>query len=480
MSDPEGSLPPGWTSAQLSDICLPVETTDPRTRPNDWIEYIDISSIDRESKRIVETKHLSGKDAPSRARQEVQGGDVLFSTVRPNLQAIATVPDRLHGQVASTGFCVLRPASGVSSDFLFRAVLEDSFQARVQGKARGVSYPAVRDRDVLEEWIAVAPQPEQERIAGEVEGCLSRIDMGKSAVRQARVKLPAWEAALLRSAVSGELTAAGAIRCPDPDHPELDALPGGWRWQRLEELAAGEPRALTDGPFGSNLKTEHYTPEGPRVIRLQNIGEGAFIDVPAHISEDRFELLRGHEARAGDVVIASLGEDAPRACVVPEWLGPAIVKADCPRLRVRADVSAEYVAAALNSPPVRAQAATIIHGVGRPRLNLRSIRSLLIPLPPRIEQDRIMSFLREGFSSSEALNDQLETELRRSDSLAHAVLRDAFAGRLVPQDPSDEPVSELLARIQGQRAAREAERRTKRPSRRGRKQKTHGLVRMEG
>src|SRR4051812_9447832 len=120
-------------------------------------------------------------------------------------------------------------------------------------------------------------------------------------------------------------------------------LPAGWRWVPVAALAADEPRAITDGPFGSNLKSAHYTDAGPRVIRLQNIGQGRFLDAEAHISPEHFETLRTHEAKAGDIVLASLGEELPRACLVPEWLGPAIVKADCPRLRSDPSLNAEYL-----------------------------------------------------------------------------------------------------------------------------------------
>jgi type I restriction enzyme S subunit len=174
---------------------------------------------------------------------------------------------------------------------------------------------------------------------------------------------------------------------------DLPVLPASWRWAQVQDLAVGQERAITDGPFGSNLKTEHYTDSGPRVIRLQNIGDGEFIDSPAHISRDRFEVLRHHDARAGDVVMASLGEVLPRACVVPEWLGDAIVKADCPRLRPHPALNPHYVAAMLNSEVVRSQARRVVHGVGRPRLKLAELRKLHVPLAPREDQDRLVAVL---------------------------------------------------------------------------------------
>ena len=94
----------------------------------------------------------------------------------------------------------------------------------------------------------------------------------------------------------------------------IDDLPPGWAWAQLQDLAAAEPRAITDGPFGSNLKTAHYTDDGPRVIRLQNIGDGVFKPEEAHVSQEHYETLLRHEAQAGDLIVASLGEGRSAKC----------------------------------------------------------------------------------------------------------------------------------------------------------------------
>jgi type I restriction enzyme S subunit len=208
----------------------------------------------------------------------------------------------------------------------------------------------------------------------------------------------------------------------------LPELPDDWRWVPIAQLTAPEPRALTDGPFGSNLRTEHYTESGPRVIRLQNIGDGAFLDAKAHISEERFEFLRGHEARSGDIVLASLGESLPRACLVPDWLGPAIVKADCPRLRPHPDLNAAYLVFALNSDVVRQQAAAVMHGVGRPRLKLAELRKLLIPVPPRPEQDLIVRRLKSLLGELGNGVEEFQRALAGLGRYRHACLAAAFDG----------------------------------------------------
>src|SRR4051794_38028191 len=107
----------------------------------------------------------------------------------------------------------------------------------------------------------------------------------------------------------------------DLDLEALPPLPPGWCWTELVKLAESERNSITDGPFGSNLKTEHYTQVGPRVIRLQNIGDGVFRDEYAHISDEHYRTLEKYRVLGGDLVIAALGESLPRACVVPEWVG---------------------------------------------------------------------------------------------------------------------------------------------------------------
>lgn len=208
----------------------------------------------------------------------------------------------------------------------------------------------------------------------------------------------------------------------------MNDLPKGWVTARLDELLAPEPAAITDGPFGSSLKTEHYQDVGPRVIRLQNIGDGVFRDRRAHISVERFEALRKHEARAGDILIAALGETLPRACLVPPGLGPAIVKADCIRVRLHPEMNPRFVSAMLNSPPVRKDATAQISGVGRPRLNLAKIRSIRLRVPPVKEQERIVEAIEEQLSrldQAELLLDQAE---RKVVLMRRAILFDAVTG----------------------------------------------------
>jgi type I restriction enzyme S subunit len=212
-----------------------------------------------------------------------------------------------------------------------------------------------------------------------------------------------------------------------PDTTDLPELPEGWVWASVDQLAADEPRSITDGPFGSNLKSEHYTESGPRVIRLQNIGDGNFVDERAHIRQDHFESLANHHVHPGDIVLAALGEVLPRACIIPDDLGPALVKADC--MRVKPDpalVFTRYLLAALISPQVQHRTASVVKGVGRPRINLGTVRGLPMPLPPLAEQRRIVQALEQGHTIYTQTLRAAVASRRRVAGLRSAILQAAF------------------------------------------------------
>ena len=317
------------------------------------------------------------------------------------------------------------------------------------------------------------PFSEQQRIVAAIEEHFSRLDAAGDAITAAQARIEASRRSVLAEAFAGRLapqdpndeTASALLdriaahrrtgpaarkTHPGPGRATGD-LPPGWAWARLEDLAAAEPRAITDGPFGSNLKTAHYTHSGPRVIRLQNVGDGVFRHEDAHISEEHYLSLVRHSVQEGDLVVASLGETLPRACLVPSWVPPAIVKADCVRVRLHPEVNSSYVNFALRRPSLRQQTSTEIKGVGRPRLGLTGIRNLAVPLAPLAEQQRVVGVVEEHFARLDAASQVIVAAQTRIEDLRRCVLSEAFTGRLVPQDPTEVPAGDLLERIAASR-----------------------------
>ena len=220
-------------------------------------------------------------------------------------------------------------------------------------------------------------------------------------------------------------------------------LPAAWPNVALSRAV----REMCDGPFGSSLTSSHYASEGPRVVRLGNIGQAEFRNADeARISYEHFRTLRRHEVRGGDLLVAGLGDEnnpLGRACVAPDWLGPAIVKADCFRFRLDPGIFDHgYVAWALSSNVGRRAAIEVSRGSTRSRANLGGIASLRLPCPPAGVQRRISDFLDAETARIDALiahrSRQIELLSERAASAAsHLALRGQTASMTLK--PSEIP-----------------------------------------
>ena len=153
-----------WPTKALGELVLPTEQRDPKQDATEEFSYVDIAGVDNEAKSIVATKRIIGADAPSRARKVIRKGDIIVSTVRPNLNAVALIPDFLDDQICSTGFSVLRPSEKILSGYLFAFVRSPIFIDYLVARTTGANYPAVNDGEVKDALIPVPPLAEQERI----------------------------------------------------------------------------------------------------------------------------------------------------------------------------------------------------------------------------------------------------------------------------------------------------------------------------
>ncbi len=217
---------------------------------------------------------------------------------------------------------------------------------------------------------------------------------------------------------------------PNESGETLPNLPESWVWVTVNEVAAHTDNAITDGPFGANLKTSHYveTP-GYRVIRLQNIGHGRFRDeYHSYISREHFQRLAKHHVEPGDLVVAGLVDPLVRCCEVPQGIGPALVKADCYRFSVHPEVCSRFALHYLNSPICQDFAAVHHHGMTLLRIGLGNFRQIPFPLPPLAEQHRIVAKVDELMAVCDQLEAQLTITEADSRRLLEAVLHEALNG----------------------------------------------------
>ena len=171
-----GEIPPHWHSRQLKYLCSYNDEVLSEATSDDYeIEYVDISSVSAID-GISNTEAMLFGDAPSRARRIVRDGDILISTVRTYLEAIASVQVPPNNLIASTGFAVIRPNAFLNKGYAAYCLRASGFIKEVVAKSVGVSYPAINASDLVN---IKNPEPsiaEQEKIAAFLDHETAKID----------------------------------------------------------------------------------------------------------------------------------------------------------------------------------------------------------------------------------------------------------------------------------------------------------------
>jgi type I restriction enzyme, S subunit len=235
----------------------------------------------------------------------------------------------------------------------------------------------------------------------------------------------------------------------DPDVPTkesgvvwLNHIPSHWVLTPLSRIA----KERCDGPFGSGIKSEHYTNDGALVVRLQNIRAGTFSKGDSVFVDERyfFSDLQGHSVAAGDLLIAGLGDDnnlLGRACVAPAGLGPALVKADCFRFRLdQTRAVPDFVAWQLSAGASH-DAGILATGTTRSRIPLSIMASRKIALPPLEEQAAIANVIAVENKRVDALKSEADRAIDLLKERRSALISAAVTGQIDIRDAAPRPVA---------------------------------------
>lgn len=223
----------------------------------------------------------------------------------------------------------------------------------------------------------------------------------------------------------------------DPNVPTKDSgvewlgeIPAHWECLSLARVSFSR----CDGPFGSGLKSEHYSDSGVRVVRLQNIGVAGFSDADrAYIEEEYACHLGDHSVIGGDLLIAGLGDEGHpvgRACVAPEGVEPAMVKADCFRFRLNTKLLLPQFAAYQLSMTAAAVAGSLATGSTRSRMNLTATAGRRIALPPLNEQLAIVEMLDQNAQHIGALVTKIREAIDCFKEYRTALISAAVTGKI--------------------------------------------------
>lgn len=346
-------------STTVQSFLLPVRSADPTAMFGEsQFTYVDISAVDRDRLEIVSPQVLTPDLAPSRARQVLAAGDVVVSTVRPNLNTVAPVPESLDGAIASTGFCVLRPdQERLDKRFLFHWISSASTVRRLVKQATGATYPAVSDKVIKSLPFAPPELAEQERIAAILDKADSLRRKRQEAIRLADE--------LLRATY-------------------LDVAQRNPTRASVESLLADVQNAARTGPFGSQLLVSEFTEYGIPVLGIDNVVSNAFTwAAPRFISADKYAELERYTVRPGDVMVTIMGTTG-RVAIAPDDLPTCIsTKHLCTLTLDRKKMLPTYLWACLRwDPDVKAQTRREAKGAIMEGWNMGIVKGLLVNAPP--------------------------------------------------------------------------------------------------
>lgn len=381
----------GWEYKKLGEVCCPKSKIQRATKcfgGSDEILYIDISSIDNSVQEVNSITSFTMSNAPSRAQQKVEYGDIIVSTVRPNLKNVAFIKQHDSNLVASSGFCVLRTTDDIERNYLFRYITSDIFTQHLMKLTTGANYPAVRDLDVRDSTIPLPPKSTQLAI-------VSELDKINELIRLKKEQLKDFDN--LAQSLFYEMFG-------DPVENEK-----GWEVKKLGEICTD----ITDGDHMPPPKSEFGIP----FITISDIDKDTRclnFENTFYVPEDYYNNLKeNRKPQKGDLLYTVTGS----------YGIPVIVKTDkkfcfqrhIALLRPNKEIlSTIFLCYWVLSDGVKFMADKVATGIAQKTVGLNSIRKFSCILPPlplqRLFAQRIEQIEREKSEVQKSIQD-LETLL---------------------------------------------------------------------
>lgn len=474
--------------------------------------YVGLEHVEPHTMRLL--GHRYGSEVHSSSVRFLKG-DVLYGKMRPYLNKVWVAE---FDGLCSAEFLVFSKWDGLNSQFLALRLSAEDFVTFANGQVSG-ERPRVHFERLSRFPILLPPTAEQDRMVSKLHTALSRVTRGETAARRAQERSKNYRAAVLHAAATGELTrawraaqrkkgrkanaqtgaallrrllaarrirwqetelkrlrAAGRTpkddkwksRYPEPTPPSTNALPRqpeGWAWASIDQLA------WTSG-YGTSVKCT-YEADGPAVLRIPNIRNRAIDFEDLKFATGSKSIRPEHLVAPGDLLLI-------RTNGSKELIGRAAIVTTLPmkkcsfasyliRFRLGGDDTLwSWVSLAWGSDMLRSSIESRAKTTaGQYNVSLSGLANLALPVPPPVEQAEIVLQVERRLSAADRLATRLDQQLTRARAMRESLLRDAFAGRLVPQDRRDEPASGLLDRIRSERSRVETEQRGARRGRRG-------------
>ena len=402
------AVPEGWAIRTLSDLAsIDNKSLKNNTDPDYRFRYIDIASV-KTAKVDIPAEYVSFGESPSRARKCVRKGDVLMSTVRPNLKGFAYFDVQGDDFVASTGFSVITASKMSDSNFLYQSILSDNVTRQIESLVAGSNYPAISSANVKSLEVLAPPLPEQQKIAT----ILSSVD---DVIEKTRAQIDKLKG--LKTGMMQELLTKGIGHTEFKDSP-VGRIPAEWEVVTLEQIC--DPNApITYGV----LKPGNYVDGGRPLLQIKDLGEGTILAGGLHLIDDDLDYeYRRSRVQFGDIVISLVGTIG-RTAMIPCWLNQPNIHRNLGRIRTRHN---QYVFQFLQSESAKLQLGLTSAGSSQSALNLSALRQMSLPLPSPDEAQEITKIL----SSVDERIKVTTSRLNQLNNVKRALMQDLLTGKV--------------------------------------------------
>lgn len=406
--------------------------------PKNWIlvKLGEISEF-KYGKGLPQEKRIQG-EYPVYGSNGVVGYHNIFLVPKPSI---------IVGRKGSAGsvHLSLKPSYPIDTTYYVEENNETSIfflfyllkSLRLHQFDKSTAIPGLNRNDAYKLLIPLPPLPEQHRIVYKIEELFSDIDNGIESLKKARAQLKIYRQAVLKAAFEGKLTNKNV---------KDGELPKGWKWVKLENIGF-----VQIGPFGSQLHRRDYVIDGIPLINPMHIKEGKIIaDKSYSIQEAKRNSLPNYIIKENDIILGRRGEMGRCALVTRNEDGWFCGTGSL-FIRPLKNVNAKWLCVFLGSSVAKNYLENAATGTTMLNLNSKIINQINVPMCSLAEQNQIVIEIEDRLSICDNLEQTIEQSLRQADSLKQSILKKAFEGKLVPQNPDDEPASVLLEKIRAER-----------------------------
>ena len=418
-----GEIPEHWQFIKLKQlVSCNDETLTIRETDDFFINYIEIGDVNLE-KGVDNYSNVHIQEAPSRARRIVRANDIIISTVRTYLKAIAKVPEEYNGFIASTGFAVLR-AKAIDYNYLNFVVQNEDFINEVISLSVGASYPAISSNNLVNIKAPFPPLQEQTAIAKYLDH--------QTAIIDELIEKKTKQIALLkekRQAIINETVTKGldpTAKMKDSGIEWLGEIPESWEVKKIKFISSVISKGTTPSTEGKGL-----VDNGIKYLKAENIKDSEVS--PSHeffIDEETHEILKRSQLQENDILFVIAGATIGKVAILPKELTPANTNQAVSFIRLKEGENHKFIHYWLLSSKIYDQIWFKAVQSAQPNLSMESLGNFSVPYPTLHEQELIVNFLNSKIEEFESLIAKNIDQMEKLKEYRQSLISEAVTGKI--------------------------------------------------